>query len=107
LRGLVQDLRGPLPNRAAVRSAERARREELWAWLFAKVSELGLVSWAAKIRAAGVPGGDVEAHRQRLAGVLGVLDALPSDGVSWRASLRTSWAIRMGWTSGAGQVPWS
>jgi uncharacterized protein (TIGR02679 family) len=46
------------------------------------VSELGLVSWAAKIRAAGVPGGDVEAHRQRLAGVLGVLDALPSDGVS-------------------------
>jgi uncharacterized protein (TIGR02679 family) len=78
LRGLVEDLRGPLPNRAAVRSAERARREELWAWLFAKASELGLVSWAAKIRAAGVR----EAHRQRLAGVLGVLDALPSDGVS-------------------------
>lgn len=85
LRGLVEDLRGPLPNRAAVRSAERARREELWAWLFARASELGLVSWAAKIRAAGVPGGDVEAHRERLAGVLGVLDTLPSDGVSLAA----------------------
>ncbi|HEX9315330.1 MAG TPA: TIGR02679 family protein [Actinomycetota bacterium] len=85
LRGLVEDLRGPLANRAAVRSAERARREELWAWLFAEASELGLASWAAKIRAAGVPGGDVEAHRQRLADVLGVLDALPSDGISLAA----------------------
>lgn len=85
LRTLVEDLRGPLPNRASLRSAERAHREELWSWFFAEVSELGLLSWAARVRALGVPGGDIETHRQRLAGILGVLDALPSDGVSLAA----------------------
>ena len=82
LRALVEDLRGPLPNRASVRSAERAQREELWSWFFGEVSELGLVPWAARVRSAGVPGGDILLHRRRLAGLLAVLDALPSDGIS-------------------------
>ncbi len=82
LRGLVEGLRGPLPNRAAQRSAERARREELWAWLTGEVADLGLATWAARVRAAGVPGGDVEAHRRRLAGLVAVLRALPAGGVS-------------------------
>jgi uncharacterized protein (TIGR02679 family) len=46
------------------------------------VSGLGLAGWAARVRAAGVPGRDVEAHRARLAGIIGVLGALPADGVS-------------------------
>jgi uncharacterized protein (TIGR02679 family) len=85
LRGLVEELRGPLPNRAALRSAERARRDELWAWLGAEVEGMALASWATRIRAAGVPGGDVEAHRRRLAGLIAVLGVLPADGVSLAA----------------------
>ena len=82
LRGLVEGLRGALPNRAQARAAERARREELWGWLTGEVSGLGLSRWAARLRAAGVPGGDVEAHRQRLTGLAAVLRALPADDVS-------------------------
>jgi len=82
LRALVEGLRGPLPNRAAQRSAEREAREGLWSWLAGEVSDLGLDAWAARLRAAGIPGSDVAAHRRRLSGLVAVLRALPTEGVS-------------------------
>lgn len=82
LRERVASLRGPLTDRSAQRAAERAERAQLWAWLAESVSGLGLGAWAARLQAAGVPGGDVAAHRARLGFVVAVLGALPADGMS-------------------------
>jgi uncharacterized protein (TIGR02679 family) len=82
LRERVSALHGPLADRAAARAADRARREELWTWLGDAVAGSGLGAWATRVRAAGVPGGDVAAHRERLATVVAALRALPADGVS-------------------------
>jgi hypothetical protein len=77
LRRLVERLHGPLDNRSARRAAETAARRQLWEEVEAAVAGRGLDGWVARLRAAGVPDGDVEAHRTRLAPVLGVVAALP------------------------------
>lgn len=91
LRAAIESLRGPLPDRRADREAERAAREELWAWVGEQAQTLPfaadagrLVAWVAAQRAAGVRGG-VEAHRRRLTCALAALRALPADGTSLAA----------------------
>lgn len=82
LRRLVDDLRGPLPNRSAERHEQARRREELWQWLANQVHDLSLDDWVARLRTIGIPAGDIDAHRCRLAGVVAVLRRLPADGVA-------------------------
>lgn len=79
LRGLVEHLHGPLGNRAAAAARDRAEREELWADAAKHVAGRGLEPWVGQLRAAGIPDGDVGAHRTRLRGVLAVLDELPAE----------------------------
>jgi uncharacterized protein (TIGR02679 family) len=81
LRELVERLRGPLPNRAAEREAERVRREKLWAWAQKRFAPWPLAEWLSSLRTSGVPRGDCDAHQRRLEQIGVVLDRLPSDGV--------------------------
>ena len=78
MRELVERLRGPLDNRAATRAAEAEARSALWA-----EAEEGLAARIpttfARLRAAGVPDGDVGAHRRRLRRLADALDQLPCD----------------------------
>lgn len=90
LRSVVEALRGPIADRRAARAVRRQARESLWAWLaeeaalvpFGTEGVSGLALWVEAVRLAGVPGGDVEAHRQRLETVLALLRRLPLDGVA-------------------------
>jgi uncharacterized protein (TIGR02679 family) len=77
LRRLVEQLRGPLDNRSARRGEETEARRRLWDEVDAAVAGRGLGGWLARLRAAGVPDGDVAAHRARLAPVLAVVAELP------------------------------
>ena len=70
---LVAELRGPIESRAETRRRHRAEREALWAWLEAEAAALGAPAWAAGLRAAGVPGGDVAGHRERLQSAVAVV----------------------------------
>ncbi len=79
LRQLVARLVGPIDDRAARRERDRDARHRLWADVDAAVHGRGLSPWVARLRAAGVPDGDVDAHRQRLAPVLALVAALPLD----------------------------
>lgn len=88
LRSAVEALRWPVPDRRAQRVADRSARDEL-AWLAdeaaAVVPRLGpaaaaAAAWVERIRAQGARGG-VDVHRRRLERALGVLRALPADGV--------------------------
>jgi uncharacterized protein (TIGR02679 family) len=93
LRALVEAHAGPILDRRAARLEAREARHELWAWLAESAAALPLAAadpdrlgtWAGAVRAAGVPGGDPERHRRRLAGVLAVLAALPADGIGLAA----------------------
>lgn len=76
MRSLVEDLVGPLGNRALARAQERARRDELWTWLAAEAARLDIAEWSASVRALGVPGGDIAAHRVRLERAIDVLDRI-------------------------------
>lgn len=80
LRSVVEALTGPIGNRAAEREQRRREREELWTWVEAYSDRLRLGSWAAWVRAAGVPAGDVAAHRERLADALAVLERVCGSG---------------------------
>lgn len=91
LRSAVEALRGPLPDRRAVRSADRAARLALWDWLAEQAADLPLgepsvwaSTWIDRLRSQGARGG-VEAHRRRLEVAVRVLRALPADGVSLAA----------------------
>lgn len=77
LRRLVARLEGPIDDRAARRDRAREARRRLWADVDAAVDGRGLTPWVARLRAAGVPDGDVDAHRRRLAPVLALVAALP------------------------------
>lgn len=89
VRGLVEHLRGPLPDRRAARTAERAAREVLWRWLADATEDLPLSwpstavhrAWVESVRNVGVPGGDVRAHLASLEGIVAVLRSLPTDGM--------------------------
>lgn len=82
LRRVVEQQRGPLGNRAAERRSAAARRAELWSWLTEEADRLGAPGWAERVRVAGIPAGDVEAHRHRLEVAIRVLEVLPAEGVS-------------------------
>lgn len=90
LRAEVEARRGPIADRRSEREAAVRGRAEMWAWFGDEVARLplasgapgGLSPWVASVRAAGVPGGDVEVHRSRLGAALRVLVALPADGAS-------------------------
>jgi uncharacterized protein (TIGR02679 family) len=89
LRAAVEAQVGPIVDRRAARLDARRRRDDVWAWLADQVGGLPLVAgdaerlgpWVETVRAAGVPGGDVDRHRRRLAAVLAVLTTLPADGI--------------------------
>ena len=89
LRSLVESLRGPLPNRAADREKRKRDRLDLWEWLASRVSLWPLESWIQRVKANGVPGGDLDALRNRLEGVARVLDVLPANGVVLSVLART------------------
>jgi uncharacterized protein (TIGR02679 family) len=74
---LVATLQGPLDNRSARRAAATRERRQLWDDVAAAVVGRGLDGWVARLRAAGVPDADVDAHRARLVAVLAVVVALP------------------------------
>ncbi|MGH9000121.1 MAG: TIGR02679 family protein [Acidimicrobiia bacterium] len=96
VRVLVERVRGPIPDRRAVRAADRLERERLWTWLAEEAGRLAILEgrsdgvegapaslrWTAMVRAEGVPRGDLAAHRQRLSGILAALAALPADGIA-------------------------
>ncbi|HVM01514.1 MAG TPA: TIGR02679 family protein [Acidimicrobiales bacterium] len=92
LRGAVEEVRGPLPDRRAERLAHRSARDELWSWLEAEALAVPLFrgapaavpAWVERVRAQG-PRGGVDAHRRRLETALGVLRALPADNVALAA----------------------
>ena len=77
LRRLVERLAGPIDNRAARRAHDVQARRRLWEDVATAVAGRGLEDWVARLRAAGVPDGDVEAHAERLAPVLDVVSRLP------------------------------
>ena len=89
VRDLIEALRGPLPDRAALRRAHQASRAELWDWFNRAAAAAPLLAghpeaaaqWVATVRATGIPGGDIDAGRRRLHSVLVALAALPADGV--------------------------
>ncbi|MCH9684947.1 MAG: DUF2399 domain-containing protein [Deltaproteobacteria bacterium] len=78
LRGLVERLRGPLDNRAAIRAAEAEARSTLWAEAEARLGSR-IPATLARLRAAGVPDGDVGKHRRRLRRLADALDRIPCD----------------------------
>jgi uncharacterized protein (TIGR02679 family) len=91
VRSLIEELRGPIPDRRAARLSERAAREALWSWLSLEASALrlgndstGLALWVDNQRVAGARGG-AGVHRRRLETALRVLQALPAEGISLAA----------------------
>lgn len=74
LRDLVQELVGPIGNRAAERAARRAERDELWAWVTSEAERLDVPAWSDWLRSLGVPGGDVSALRARIQAAVSVLE---------------------------------
>lgn len=77
LHRLVAHLQGPIDNRAARRAQEAEARGRLWAEVEAAVAGRGLGGWIGRLRATGVPDGDVAAHRTRLAPLLALVAELP------------------------------
>ena len=77
LRLLVERIRGPIGNRAADRAATSEARAALWR---RATERLGVRTpeTLARIRAAGVPDGAVDAHAQVLEMLADSLDSLPS-----------------------------
>jgi uncharacterized protein (TIGR02679 family) len=81
LRQVIEQLHGPLANRAADRAAQRDARAALWDWFTAQcqttlVASVGpLREWPTQVRKEGIRG-DLTAHRARLARVFDVLTAL-------------------------------
>jgi uncharacterized protein (TIGR02679 family) len=89
LRALVEQRLGPITDRRAARVEVQRAKEEFWAWFGRAAARVPLAAadpelvgpWVDAARAAGIPGGDLEAHRRRLDHALTVLAALPADGV--------------------------
>ncbi|MGE0305707.1 MAG: TIGR02679 family protein [Acidimicrobiia bacterium] len=81
LRQVIEQLHGPLANRAADRAAQRDARAALWDWFTVQcqmtlVANVGpLREWPTQVRKEGIRG-DLTAHRARLTRVFDVLTAL-------------------------------
>lgn len=76
LRTLVAQLAGPIENRAKARAEAANARQELWASMEARVGHLA-PGTLERIRATGVPGGDVAAHGEMLSLLVEMLERLP------------------------------
>ncbi|HEX2041656.1 MAG TPA: TIGR02679 family protein [Acidimicrobiales bacterium] len=93
LRPVVEERLGPISDRRAARLATQRLREELWTWFADAAVRLPLAAgapsliapWVQSVRAAGIPAGDLDAHRRRLTRALTVLAALPADGIGLAA----------------------
>jgi uncharacterized protein (TIGR02679 family) len=91
LRRMVERVRGPLGNRAAERASNAEARATLWRRTAERLAERTPLTFA-RIRAAGIPGGDLEAHGEALALLADCFDALPSSramplpAFAWRVS---------------------
>lgn len=86
LRAVLVQLRGPIGDRRAERAARATARSALWADLAAEAASLGVfadsvvaATWVDQIAAAGVPGGDLDAHRRVLELSVACLRRLPAD----------------------------
>jgi uncharacterized protein (TIGR02679 family) len=77
LHRLVERLAGPIDNRAARRARELQARRRLWETVEDAVAGRGLEEWVARLRAGGVPEGDVAGHTERLAPLLELVTRLP------------------------------
>jgi uncharacterized protein (TIGR02679 family) len=92
LRAHVEEHRGPIPDRRAERHADSQARQELWDWLASAALDVtrgygdaapnALVAWVDGVRAAGVPAGDLAAHRSRLEQAVRVLRSLPAESAT-------------------------
>lgn len=85
LRSAVVALRGPLGDRRADREAAQAARTALWADVEAMACSLEIfghpraaTDWMQRVADLGIPGGDVEAHRARIATAVACLRRLPA-----------------------------
>jgi uncharacterized protein (TIGR02679 family) len=84
-RSVVEAIGGPITDRAAQRSADRADRAALWQWLESHpvvAAQPALQGWIAGVRNAGLVGGSPATTRDLLGRALAVLAALPADGQS-------------------------
>lgn len=86
LRAVLVQLRGPLGDRRAERAARTTARIALWADLEEGAATLrvfggpsGAAAWVDQVTTAGVPGGDVDAHREVLGLAMACLRRLPAD----------------------------
>ncbi len=77
LRRLVARVAGPIDNRAARRAHELEARRRLWETVEVTVAGRGLEAWVARLRAGGVPDGDVATHAERLEPLLDLVARLP------------------------------
>jgi uncharacterized protein (TIGR02679 family) len=101
LRGLVEEIVGPLGDRKADREERRRQRAELWSWCAEQIEAVlllaasqGAAVWLDQLRQAGVRGGEdgERVFRQRLEQAVTVLRALP---VSETVSLASFAADRL------------
>ena len=89
LRALAEQRLGPIADRRAARLEIRRTREVFWAWFADAAGALPIAAgepelldpWVEAVRTAGIPAGDLDAHRRRLTRALTVLAALPAEGV--------------------------
>src|ERR1700754_117003 len=80
-RAVVEDLVGPIENRAVQRAAVAREREELWTWLRGHPvvrAQPVLLEWADTLQRTGV--GTPAQARPLLESALAVLDRLPAGG---------------------------
>lgn len=81
---VVEQLVGPVGNRAADRAAEAATRQQLWAWLSAHDvvrRQPVLEEWVTSMRRTGMMAKSIEYTRSELERALRVLRELPGAGV--------------------------
>jgi uncharacterized protein (TIGR02679 family) len=80
---VVEEMLGPIGNRAGERQRQEAERAALWTWFAAHpvvAAQAALAGWVAAVRSAGLIGGSVDRTRDELDRALLVLAHLPSSG---------------------------
>jgi uncharacterized protein (TIGR02679 family) len=91
LRRLVEGVQGPIGNRAADRVASAQARAAMWAALHERLGTR-VPNTLARIRTAGIPGGDIDAHARVLDVFARCMESLPSSSpvplpmLAWRIS---------------------
>ena len=89
LRATIEALRGPLTNRREEHRAAVEARRALWDDVRRAAGALDLFAdegdaagWVERLKRAGVPNGDLDAHRDRLGHTLEILERLPADDLT-------------------------